>query len=81
MCAARMQRLLTSMMLGLTLYFFLAAAADFQAGLAASTNFIVALSLQGFVIFMMTVWAVTNFCPSSWMMGKLLPPCSWERSA
>ena len=80
MCAARMQRFLTSGMLGITLYFFLAAAADFQAGLAQSTNFAVALSLQGFIILMMTVWAATNFCPSVWMMKKILPPCKWETS-
>lgn len=79
MCAARMQRILTAIMLGLILYFFAMGAADFQAGLKESTNFTIAVVLQSFVILMMLVWAVTNFCPSTWFFGKILPPCEWEK--
>jgi hypothetical protein len=79
MCASRMQRLLTAIMLGLILYFFATGVADFQAGMKESTNFMIATVLQVFVIIMMLIWAVTNFCPSTWMMSKIFPPCEWEK--
>jgi hypothetical protein len=37
-----------------------------------------ALVLQVFVIVMLLIWAMTNFCPSIWLLKKLLPPCSWD---
>jgi len=79
MCASRMQRLLTAIMLGLILYFFATAAQDFQAGLTESSNFKIAVTLQIFVILMMIIWSITNFCPSSWMMKKIFPPCDWDK--
>jgi len=79
MCASRMQRILTAIMLGLILYFFATGAQDFQAGMKESTNFMIATVLQIFVIIMMLIWAVTNFCPSTWMMSKIFPPCEWEK--
>ncbi len=79
MCASRIQRLLTAIMLGIILYFFATAVQDFQAGMTESTNFMIAVSLQIFVIIMMIIWAVTNFCPSSWMMNQVFPPCDWEK--
>ncbi len=79
MCASRMQRLLTAIMLGVILYFFATAVQDFQAGMTESTNFMIAVVLQIFVIIMMIIWAATNFCPSFWMMNKVFPPCDWEK--
>lgn len=79
MCATRMQRLLTAIMLGIILYFFTLAAADFQVGLSESSNFMIAISLQAFVIVMMLSWAITNFCPSIWIFKKIFPPCEWEK--
>ncbi len=79
MCAERMQRILTALMLGIILYFFATGSAELQAGAATSFNFQVAVVLQFFVIIMMLVWAFTNFCPSTWMMKKAFPPCKWEK--
>jgi len=79
MCASRMQRILTAIMLGITLYFFATAAMDFQDGLKESTNFMIATALQSFIILMMLIWAFTNFCMASWMMSKIFPPCEWEK--
>ena len=79
MCATRMQRLVTAIMLGIILYFFTLAAADFQAGLSQSNNFTIAVVLQIFVITMMLIWAMTNFCPSLWILRKILPQCKWDK--
>jgi len=67
MCVSRIQRLMTSIVLSLVilLYFI---------GFAT-----IALWLQVFVIIMMTIWGVTNFCPSTWVLKKLFPPCSWDK--
>jgi len=66
MCVSRIQRLMTSIVLGLVLF------------LGLTNNVSLAIALQVFVIIMMIVWAVTNFCPSIWILKKLLPPCSWD---
>jgi uncharacterized membrane-anchored protein len=79
MCASRIQRLLTAIMLGIILYFFATAVQDFQAGMTESKNFMIAVVLQIFMIIMMLIWAITNFCPTSWMLDKIFPPCDWER--
>jgi hypothetical protein len=79
MCAARMQRILTALMLGIILYFFAMGAQDFQSGLKESFHFQVAVVLQIFVIIMMLIWAITNFCPSTWLMNKIFPPCDWGK--
>jgi len=79
MCASRIQRLLTSVVLGITLYFFTMGVADFQAGLSQSNNFTIAVVLQIFVITMMLIWAMTNFCPSLWILKKILPSCKWDK--
>jgi hypothetical protein len=37
-----------------------------------------ALAILGFMVVMLVVWALTNFCPSSWMMKKIgLQPCGF----
>jgi amino acid transporter len=79
MCAARMQRIMTALMLGIILYFFATGTAELRAGAESSLNFQLAVGLQFFVIVMMLVWAFTNFCPSTWMMKKAFPPCEWEK--
>jgi len=67
MCAERMQRILTAIMLGLILFLW-------------STGSIKAfVVLQTFVIVMMLIWAFTNFCPSLWFFKKIFPPCNWEK--
>lgn len=67
MCVSRIQRLMTSIVLGLVLFL----------GLTDNVN--LAIALQVFVIIMMTIWAITNFCPSTWVLKKLFPPCSWDK--
>ena len=67
MCAERMQRILTAIML--TIILILGAK-------GYTTAFVV---LQLFVIVMMLIWAFTNFCPSIWFFKKILPPCKWEK--
>lgn len=32
-----------------------------------------ALLLQAFVIVMVVIWAITDFCPSLWVLKKFLP--------
>jgi uncharacterized membrane protein (DUF106 family) len=79
MCYSRIQRLLTAIMLGIILYFFSVATIDFQNGVKESLNFMIATGLQTFVIVMLVVWAITNFCPSIWLLKKILPPCKWDK--
>ena len=67
MCVSRVQRLMTSAILGLVLLFHF-----FGYGNTA-------LWLQVFVIIMILVWAITNFCPSLWVLKKFLLPCSWDK--
>jgi len=66
MCVSRVQRLMTSIVLGLVLF------------LGMTDNVTLAIALQVFVIIMMIIWAITNFCPSIWVLKKLLPSCSWD---
>ncbi len=79
MCAEKIQRILTALMLGIILYFFATGTAELQAGAASSFNFQVALILQLFVIIMIIVRAFTNFCPSLTALRKAFPPCDWEK--
>jgi hypothetical protein len=74
-----MQRILTALMLGIILYFFATGSAELKTGVESSLNFQIAVILQVFVIVMMLVWAFTNFCPSTWFMKKVFPPCPWEK--
>ena len=66
MCVSRIQRFMTSIVLGLVLF------------LGLTGNVTLAIALQSFVIIMMIIWAITNFCPSIWVLKKLFPPCSWD---
>ncbi len=66
MCAERAQRLIMAIMLGLIM------------GLAASGWIAAAFILQLFMMIMLIVWALTNFCPSIFLLKKILPPCKWD---
>ncbi len=66
MCVSRVQRIMTAIVLGLVILFYF---------MGFTT---LALVLQVFVIVMLLIWAMTNFCPSIWLLKKLLPPCSWD---
>jgi len=79
MCAEKIQRILTALLLGIILYFFATGTAELKAGAASSFNFQVALILQLFVIIMILVRAFTNICPSLSMIKKAFPPCTWEK--
>ena len=67
MCVSRIQRIMTSVALSMVLFFFL------------TNNVSLALGLQAFIIVMMLIWAITNFCPSIWLLKKIFPPCSWDK--
>lgn len=67
MCVERVQRIMMAIMLGIILALF---------GMGYMK---LAVILQTFMIAMLLVWAATNFCPSTWMLKKILPPCEWEK--
>jgi hypothetical protein len=63
MCAEKIQRFLMAIVL--TLSMSLTALGHIEAG----------LFLQGFVVFMVIVWAIKDFCPSLWIFTKLFGTC------
>jgi len=73
MCAEKVQRILTAVMLGIALMFM----AQGAAGDALSLK--IGVVLQVFIILMLLVWAFTNFCPSLWFFNKVFGPCDWEK--
>ena len=72
MCYQRIQRLLTSIVLGINLLFFIIGLQGNQ------IIFKIAIIFQIFVIIMLVIWAFTNFCPSIWFLKKIFPPCNWK---
>ena len=34
--------------------------------------------LQLFIVAMIVIWAITDFCPSLWFFGKVFGPCKKE---
>ncbi len=66
MCAERAQRLVMAIILGIIM------------GLAASGMIAAAFILQLILMIMLIVWALTNFCPSIFLLKKILPPCKWD---
>lgn len=63
MCAEKIQRLLMAIVLTISLVLF-------------SQGFILyGMILQVFVIAMIIVWALTDFCPSIWIFTKLFGKC------
>ena len=73
MCAEKIQRILTAIMLGIALMFL-------TQGIAGNTLYLqIGVALQVFIIVMMLVWAFTNFCPSLWFFNKIFGPCDWNK--
>ena len=65
MCAERIQRFLMAVVLTVALVL-----------MAMGPGFIgYGVILQTFVIVMVIVWAVTDFCPSIWLFKKLFGSC------
>lgn len=64
MCAEKIQRFLMAIVL--TLSMVLIAYGYTEYGLA----------IQGFVVVMVVVWAITDFCPSLWVFAKLFGTCT-----
>ncbi len=71
MCAERVQRILTAIMLGIALMFL-------AQGVSNPLYLKIGVALQAFIIIMMLVWAFTNFCPSLWFFTKVFGPCRWN---
>jgi hypothetical protein len=65
MCAEKIQRFLMAIVLTVALVL-----------MAMGPGFIgYGVILQTFVILMVIVWAVTDFCPSIWLFKKLFGSC------
>jgi len=73
MCAERIQRVLTAIMLGIALMFL----AQGAAGNALYLQ--IGVALQVFIIIMILIWAFTNFCPSLWFFNRVFGPCNWNK--
>ncbi len=61
-CAERIQRLLMAFVLTISLFL-------------VTVGSVYGLFLLGFVIVMILVWGVTDFCPSIWLLRKLIGSC------
>ena len=62
MCGEKLQRFLMATVLLVAFYFM-------------SIGSIIGVVLQLFVVFMIVVWAITDFCPSIWIFNKLFGKC------
>ena len=62
MCGEQLQRFLMATVLLVAVYFM-------------SIGSIIGVVLQLFVVFMIVVWAITDFCPSIWIFNKLFGKC------
>lgn len=63
MCAEKIQRFLMAIVLSISMILFLQGLIVYGA------------ILQGFVIAMIIVWAIWDFCPSLWVFGKIFGKC------
>ncbi|MGZ8546015.1 MAG: phosphoribosylaminoimidazole synthetase [Sulfuricurvum sp.] len=63
MCAEKIQRLLMAIALTLSMVLF------------AQGFTLYGMIFQGFVILMILVWAIADFCPSLWIFSKLFGKC------
>ena len=68
MFAERIQRFLMAIVLTATMLLFLTGHAQ------------IAVVLQTFVIVMIVVWALTDFCPSLWFFAKLFGRCKCKEN-
>ena len=63
MCADRLHRIIIAIILGIIM------------GMAGAGMFKLAFVAQLFVMIMLCIWAFTNFCPSLYIIRKVIPPC------
>jgi len=68
MCAQKFQRLLMAIMLSIATY------------LMSSGN-IIGFVLQVFIIVMILVWAITDFCPSLFIFKKIFKNCEQKENS
>ena len=68
MCVERIQRIMMAIMVGVVMFLF-------NSGLVMVANII-----GGFMILMMLVWAISDFCPSIWALGKMMKPCDFGKN-
>jgi hypothetical protein len=66
MCAERLQRIVMAIMILISMYLI-------------TIGSVVGVILQGFIVVMILIWAVTNFCPSVWMFEKIFGKCNWDK--
>ncbi|MEA3372899.1 MAG: phosphoribosylaminoimidazole synthetase [Campylobacterota bacterium] len=69
MCAERIQRFLMAIVITIAMVMFM------------TGNIQIAVVLQTFVIIMIVVWALADFCPSLWVFKKIFGSChdTYER--
>lgn len=46
-------------------------------GVLHGYDFYIGTYMLLFVSIMMTIWAITNFCPAVYILGKFLPNCKF----
>jgi len=63
MCAERIQRFLMAIMLTVIMVLFMTGYSQ------------IAVVLQTFVIIVVVIWAIADFCPSLWVLEKVFGPC------
>lgn len=64
MCAERIQRFLMAIVLTISMVLFTMGLTPY------------AVILQTFVIVMVVMWALADFCPSLWVLTKIFGSCS-----
>ncbi len=75
MCAERIQRILTAIMLGIALLFLMQ-------GMQGNALYLkIGVVLQVFIMIMLLIWAFTDFCPSLWFFNKVFGPCDWGKKS
>lgn len=67
MCAEKLQRILMALVLSVALFFVIAGQNS------------IAIVVLAFMIAMVLVWAVVDFCPSLWVFKRLLGSCYDKR--
>lgn len=68
MCVERVHRLMMVTLLAVSLLLFFAGYEIFT------------FAIQCFMLVMMTIWAIFDFCPAVKILSKFLKPCSEKKS-
>ena len=68
MCVARVQRIITAMVLFITILIFI-------------NNVVAGTIILGFIGFMMLIWGLFDFCPMTIMLSKFLPQCECKENS